>query len=202
MFSAESSAAEKYCYDSQKEVGWITFGQCRAVEKQVTKDEYARLRACGFVKSCGQKQAPVGWASESSQKEYEASAREIRDITKEFVRDRLRKANSDSSSYRNAFLGVALLVGLISVGVVVWRVMTKPLNPLPLQWLNGMLTKQARLVRKKSSQFSNWDFSGEKRHPSVSLDVRLIVVVNIVLFVLIWIGLIAENLQSEEVIFK
>ena len=79
--------------------------------------------------------------------------------------------------------------------------MTKPLNPVPLQWLNGMLTKQARLVRKKSSQFSNWDFGGEKLHPSVSLDIRLIVVVNIVLFVLIWIGLIAENLQFEEVIF-
>jgi len=52
VVSVGIGADEKYCYDPEMERGLITFGNCRFVEKEVTKEIYDRLKVCNFSQQC------------------------------------------------------------------------------------------------------------------------------------------------------
>ena len=52
VVSVGVGADEKYCYDPEMERGLITFGNCRFVEKEVTKEMYDRLKVCNCSQQC------------------------------------------------------------------------------------------------------------------------------------------------------
>jgi TonB family protein len=54
VFSVEVAAdyLERYCYDPATGRGFISFVECRGIEKEITKEEYVRLRDCNFAKGC------------------------------------------------------------------------------------------------------------------------------------------------------
>jgi len=52
VFSIGVSAAEKYCYDSERSNALITFGNCRGTEAEINKEEFEKLKACKFEARC------------------------------------------------------------------------------------------------------------------------------------------------------